>query len=364
MSKELQCSQCGLQLSSTDFQCPACELLLDSRALLDEQFPPDMGSVIRTLLSPPQSGLHPFALPATNPDAPAPAEDFPSVATVPMMYAQSPADVPMVAHGLDIMNCRMSPFEAFVVSMVDARTTLLDLRRTSGLTEPEFHAVTKTLVDRGIITLVTAETAPVLPLDLVVPAPIELALESVVEPDAPPVAAAPAAVFKPAMVPAPVPVPLPVAEPVAAAVSAPAPAKVPTPANVPTAPRVRHAPVKFESAVDPLQHAIALEQSGQVDRAIGVLESAIARSAQPAAVYNRLGLVLLKERRDFAGAEKYIAKARALEPENPVFQKNYVQLLHLSAARSNKPADSGQQAPKKGLAALVSGVFGNRADKQ
>ncbi len=365
LSRPVPCTKCGRQLSTADFQCPFCELLLDSPALLEDDatFEEHVPSVVRSLLSPPVSGLHSFDPPKSNADVPQDfADDF-VVATKPMMYAEAFADVPILCPGLDLMACNLSTFEAFVVSMVDAKTNVRGLRQMAGLSEPEFQALLTTLQERAVIQLVNAVAAPTIsvePEPLLAPAPVELELEEILlpEPVAPPVR--PAMPVKPAMAVAPRPTPM------AMPAAVPAPAKMPTPAPMPAAtapspvlPRPVRAPTKYDaSPVDPLQQAIAFEQAGQMDRAIQVLETAVKRSKQPATVYNRLGMVLLKERRDFAGAERCFDKARQLEPDNVVFQQNYVRVLNMSAARSGPRDQPRGDGAKTGLAGLVKSVFG------
>jgi hypothetical protein len=85
----------------------------------------------------------------------------------------------------------------------------------------------------------------------------------------------------------------------------------------------------FES---PLQKAIALEASGQIGKAIRVLEGAIARSDDPAPLYNRLAIALIKERRDFDRADELLTKALALDPVNDVYRANLMKVSAMRAA--------------------------------
>ncbi len=285
LGRPVPCTKCGRQLSTADFQCPFCELLLDSPALLDDAvgFEEHVPSVIRSLLSPPVSGLHSFDPPQSNPDVPQDfADDF-VVATKPMMYTEAFADVPVLCPGLDLMTCKLSTFEAFVVSMVDAKTNVRGLRQMAGLSEPEFQALLKTLQDRAIIQLVNAVAAPTISMEpepVPAPAPLELELEEILLPEPEALPVRPAMPVKPAMAMAPRPTPMAIP----AAVLPPAPKATPAPMPVsvvpsPVLPRPVRAATKYDGPpVDPLQQAIAFEQAGQVDRAIQVLETAIKRS--------------------------------------------------------------------------------------
>jgi hypothetical protein len=85
----------------------------------------------------------------------------------------------------------------------------------------------------------------------------------------------------------------------------------------------------------------------------------VAKSKKPAALYNRLGIVLLKQRRDYRRAEEYLHKAAALEPENAVYQQNYVKVLQLSATASG-PRDREEMekaAAQSGIKKLMGSLF-------
>jgi tetratricopeptide (TPR) repeat protein len=71
-----------------------------------------------------------------------------------------------------------------------------------------------------------------------------------------------------------------------------------------------------------VQRVIDLEREGNVDEAIRLLDLGIAQSPDAALLYNRLALVLIGERRDWARAEQLLSKAQALEPGNAAIQSN------------------------------------------
>ena len=80
-----------------------------------------------------------------------------------------------------------------------------------------------------------------------------------------------------------------------------------------------------------IQAALTLERRGEVAGAISVLRTAIARTPNAAALYNRLALVILNQRKDARQAEELIQKAIELEPHNPVFRANLVKVLGFAA---------------------------------
>ncbi|MDQ3264992.1 MAG: tetratricopeptide repeat protein, partial [Myxococcota bacterium] len=78
-----------------------------------------------------------------------------------------------------------------------------------------------------------------------------------------------------------------------------------------------------------LEEANALEREGDVAGAVQVLERAIATAPKPAALYNRLGLVMVK-RSNLVQAAALLQKAIALEPSNSVFRRNAEKIARLS----------------------------------
>jgi Flp pilus assembly protein TadD len=65
-----------------------------------------------------------------------------------------------------------------------------------------------------------------------------------------------------------------------------------------------------------------------------VLEESIAKSRAPAALYNRLAIALVKERRDYFRAEELINKAIQLEPGNKTYTSNLAKILMMIASYS------------------------------
>ncbi len=87
-------------------------------------------------------------------------------------------------------------------------------------------------------------------------------------------------------------------------------------------------------ARDTLQVALRMEQGGRLDEAIRFLEKSIAQSPDAASLYNRLGIILMRERADYRRAEQLIRKAIELAPENTIYEQNLRQVLSQQAVRA------------------------------
>jgi tetratricopeptide (TPR) repeat protein len=107
----------------------------------------------------------------------------------------------------------------------------------------------------------------------------------------------------------------------------------PPPPAAPDAPAVNVADVHAEPS---LQVALRMEQGGRLNEAIRFLENAIAKSPDAPTLYNRLAIILMRERSDFRRAESLIRKAIELAPDNQVYALNLTQVLSRMAVRSNK----------------------------
>jgi hypothetical protein len=95
-------------------------------------------------------------------------------------------------------------------------------------------------------------------------------------------------------------------------------------------------PVPQHVYESPLQRAITLEKAGRMKECIAHLERAIEVSAEPAPLFNRLALVLLKERRDLKGAEALLHKALEHDPDCDVYRQNLLKVLMMSGATTGK----------------------------
>ena len=76
-----------------------------------------------------------------------------------------------------------------------------------------------------------------------------------------------------------------------------------------------------------LQVAIRMEQNGRLDEAIRYLENSIAKSPDAPSLYNRLAIILMRERADLRRAEQLLQKATELAPGHEVYEKNLAAVL-------------------------------------
>ena len=95
-----------------------------------------------------------------------------------------------------------------------------------------------------------------------------------------------------------------------------------------------------------LERAITLERRGEVDGAIHILKRAITQVKEPAALYNKLALILVNQRKDFRQAEELLNKAIALDPNKPVYQQNLFKIVGMAAERRDS---TGKDAGGKGF---------------
>ncbi len=72
------------------------------------------------------------------------------------------------------------------------------------------------------------------------------------------------------------------------------------------------------------------EQSGDIDRAVGLLEDAIKEAKEPA-FYNRLGVILAMKKFEFVRAQQLIETALELAPGNPTYEHNLHKVLQMAA---------------------------------
>ncbi|MBL0692980.1 hypothetical protein [Comamonas sp. JC664] len=281
------CPHCGAPTQAGDFQCARCELLLVRE--VDDLPPRDNVSLVRALLTQPERhGTRGTPPPETT-----------RVVTFQAPMGSNQAR-PFIVGGLDVANLKLSPFEAYVLSLVDGHTSLADLALITQLTEVELRAIFASLEERGVTKLydVPPPTARATPARAV--SPVETSSQSAASVQAtrsetpPPVKAEPA----------------------------------------PPSPRTENA------NADILQRVVRLEQAGRLAEAVELLERGISRLPSPAPLYNRLGMILLNHQRDYARATALFQKAADLEPENSLFTMNLYSVMCLMADATN----AGQKA--------------------
>jgi hypothetical protein len=277
MDQVRRCPSCHGEVPEGDFVCPRCELIVDNAPVERAPEPPLETSVVFGLLSPLDGALDkpagPPPLPEEYRDPTAGVEADES--TVEFTALPDLKGIPMVLGELDPAKHTLSSFEAYVVSLTDGVSNLEQVGEAAGLLPVEIQSVIHSLVVRKVIRVERAQTAP---------APPERSTLGRMQ-----------TVKKLSFKTSP-------------------PSQPPQP-------------------VAPLQQAISLEKRGDLKGAIEVLERAIAGSSQPAPLYNRLALVLVRERRDFAAAEGLLTKALELEPKNSIFEENLCRVHELAIAK-------------------------------
>jgi type IV pilus assembly protein PilB len=279
MPDEGACPHCGAPISEGDFQCARCELLLVRSP--DDLPPRDNVSLVRALLSVPDRQL--------AREVPAPPQLDKTRVSSYTAAGSTALLVPTITGGLDIAHSPLTPFEAYVLSLVDGRTSLGDITRITALSEVELNAIFESLSERGITQLPRRAAAV-------------------------PKGASPAPTSQPAQPAAP------------AAPAAP---------STPAAPAAPAAPRSVDVTQGVLQRVVQLERSGKVEEAIEVLERGISQLPKPAALYNRLGMILLNQRRDYAKASQLFQKAADLDPDNSTYMMNLYTVLSLKDDATN-----------------------------
>jgi type IV pilus assembly protein PilB len=282
------CPHCGAPCSADDFQCARCELLLVRHP---EDLPPrDNVSLVRALIS------EPARVPARG-TPPPPQQDKTRVYSY-APDAPVPALIPSILSGLDLAEKPLNPFEAYILSFVDGRTPLADIGRVTNLSEVELRAVFESLSERGVTRVDRAEDKK--------PAPAPQARSA-----------------KPA-------------PPVQAATPPPTATPPPPPVRETPAPSASPAVAKGDAATDSiLQRVVQLERSGKMQEAVELLEQGISQLRNPAPLYNRLGLILLNQQRDYVRSAKLFQKAADLDPDNSIYMMNLYSVLSLKAEATN-----------------------------
>ncbi|RKH06294.1 general secretion pathway protein GspE [Corallococcus sp. CA053C] len=299
------CPHCGAASKPGDFQCARCELLLVRSV---EDLPPrDNVSLVRALLTQPeQTGARGTPRP--------PQQEETRVVSFQAKARTGGAPVrPVITAGLGLANQPLSPFEAYVLSFVDGRTTLAEMALITQVTEVELRALFESLSERGVTQLVGTLAS----------AEVEARGEVAAVPA--PVAPTAQAVRGAARPPAPLP-----SVTLSAALTAPPP----------TAAAALRAEDPREEV---LQRVVRLERAGKMAEALDLLERGIALLPQPAPLYNRMGMIVLNHQRDYTRASAFFQKAADLEPENSVYTMNLYSVLCLTAEATN----AGQKKPRR-----------------
>nr|QLH55498.1 response regulator [Myxococcus sp.] len=265
------CPHCGAPTLPKDFQCPRCELLLVRHV---EDLPPrDNVSLVRALLTQPERNGT-----SGTPQAPQAEATRTSSFDAPTGGANAR---PFIVGGLKVANLRLSPFEAYVLSLVDGHTSLADLSLITQLAEVELRALFASLEERGVTRLYE------------IPPPTSRAASAREAPSE--------------------------------AVAAPPP----PPVTREPAPRAE------DANEDVLQRVIRMEQEGRWAEAVELLERGIGLLPSPAPLYNRLGMIVLNHHRDYERATALFQKASDLAPENNLYTMNLYSVMCLLADATN-----------------------------
>jgi type IV pilus assembly protein PilB len=295
MPEDDSCPHCGAPCSQDDFQCARCELLLVRH--VDDLPERDNVSLVRALISVPDRK------PAQGVPLSPQQEKTRAYKYAP--HAPIPTMIPSITSGLDIAMRPLNPFEAYILSFVDGQTKLVDLARVTALAEIELRAVFESLAERGIVRVEQVDE------------------KKAAQPQRPAVQERPGPRPGPPVPDAPAPTPMPKAAPreaqapVASSTSGPARAK------------------GDAAAENILQRVVYLERNGKMEEAIELLEQGISELRSPAPLYNRLGLILLNQQRDYSKSAKLFQKAADLEPDNSIYMMNLYSVLSLRAEATN-----------------------------
>jgi type IV pilus assembly protein PilB len=338
MPDDDSCPHCGAPVAPNDFQCTRCELLLVRTP--DDLQNRDNVSLVRALLSEPERHI--------TSEVPVNPHMAKTRASAYVPDTANSKKIPIIIGGLaGVAEKPLHPFEAYVLSVVDGRSSISEISRATRLSEVELLAIFDSLGEREFTQLTEPEVKPA-PAPRLGPEPRSNGSAAAApaprlgpEPRSSGFTAAIAAAPAPKLGPEPKSARLP-----AAAAPPPAPAapkSEPPPPPVPTAPpmpepaRPRASnpgvaqPLMRSQEDGVIQRAVQLERSGRIEEAIEVLEAGISQLPKPAPLYNRLGMIVLNQRQDYSRATKLFQKAADLDPDNTTYMMNLYTVLSLKA---------------------------------
>jgi len=326
---ENTCPHCGAPVATDDFQCSRCELLLVRHA--DDLPERDNVSLVRALLTEPDASHGRKPLERPNQER---TTVYTLAPTVP-----SGQLVPTIVASFELVQKPLNPFEAYVMSYVDGRTTVAEIAQITQLKDVELRAIFESLAERGLVDVPSASPPGSRP------PPRDRA---VTEPSLPPVpdSAMPtdAVLVTPPKKPKPT-APNPIATPATPPPPLPSPGVAISQGAAQKLLMKQAAQQREESAADSvLQRAVALERGGRIDEAVDLLSRSIGTLKNPAPLYNRLGLILLDQHHDYDRASALLRKATELEPENSVYMMNLYAVLSMKA----EATDAGHKRKPRG----------------
>lgn len=348
-----ECPSCGARVSPDDFLCPDCECIIDPSQVPVDTEPTDV-SLVRRLLEAPQRKV-PSAIAPPRASAPPPPalgdDDDDTEATSLMQAPQLPEGVPVVVAQLSRAVLALSEFEAWVVSLIDGSSDAAALAERAGLSELEARVVLLTLRDKRVVDFTAPPGREPVTLETRGDA-VASALEAAIDEAAPEVSGG-FEILEADEAPPPLEADVAPTDPRIAARSLAkrsvldALKQVPrrdatkstmaTPVAAAASQRDDAPKRRADLAAEPaLQVALRMEQHGRGDDAIRFLEHAVAKSPDAASLYNRLAIILMRERADYRRAETMLQKALRLDPANRVYATNLRQVLARAALKAQR----------------------------
>ncbi|MFH1812119.1 MAG: hypothetical protein ABIJ09_25505 [Pseudomonadota bacterium] len=248
--------------------------------------------------------------------------------------------IPSLRPGIDLAQAGLTPFEGYLLSLVDGQTSVHDIMEMSGLTLFEAVTAMSSLHEKGILDI--DERAPVqtvAPSSMLAPvADDSAALSRLALKKA---AAAPSRV---AAVEGDPDVLLEQAEDAVAAADLDRARELVRLALV-HAPNSERALAWQVTLKDPTHaaerakvlHGLAVRayQQGDHATAVRLLEAALDEHEPLAAVHHRLGLALLRAHFDLEKAETHLRRALSLDPDNEKYQRNLERVRRHRGASHN-----------------------------
>jgi DNA-binding MarR family transcriptional regulator len=309
MSTSKQCPSCHQKVPEGAFQCPNCELLLEGFASELDMKPSRVG-VVRALFERPQAA----SARTEKPVARTSTHERPRTSPPP-----EPDDVPQVVEGLELERMRLSELEAMAVSACDGGATVEDLAEALRVPLERMQRVLQGLVGLGVVTIAEREITEVVPMPEAIGEAVgeeSLGEEQTRKLD------------------------------VAALQHKAEEQRHKYEERRRTSQRVARAePPPTPETQNALQQAVRMERNGHGLEALRYLEMAISRSKDPAPLYNRLAIVLIRERLDFNRAEKMLLRALELAPGHSIYTANLEQVRHRRAI-STEPHLAPMRRPR------------------
>ena len=146
MGATAECPSCGEPVGRSDYQCPRCELVLDEGRRKGGRDRRE-NSVVRAMMERPR----PAASQESRPKRPKRPESVSTTGPQPNLV---PLDrILHVSAELRLEKLNLHPYDAWVVSLIDGRSTGEALNTKLALEPRELQALLQGLLDRGVLSL-------------------------------------------------------------------------------------------------------------------------------------------------------------------------------------------------------------------